>query len=152
MLMKKEDAFNMKMQTVLNGYTVDQYMSTHILVGKEDFTITHIARLFDEMKIHHLPIVDEGRKVVGIITANDMVRIWSSLVEEGTNSLKKSGKIMDYMSKNPICCKPETTIAEAVRLFDEGRFHAVPVVEEEELVGIFTANDLISFLNEVLDL
>jgi len=150
MLMRTENNSNLSFYEVFNEYTVEQFMSTHILIGKENFKVPHIARLFDEMKIHHLPIVNEERKVVGIITANDMVRIWSSLLEEGKHSLYKNSEISDYMTKDPVCCQPDTTISEAIKLFEEGTFHAIPVVVNKELVGIFTANDLISFLNELL--
>ena len=150
MLMRRLDNTDSGFKDVLNEYTVEQFMSTQILVGRDNFKVPHIARLFDEMKIHHLPIVDENRKVVGIITANDMVRIWSSLMEEGKKILFKTGDIRDFMTKNPVCCNPDTTIAEAVKLFDQGAFRALPVLVDGELVGIFTANDLISFLNQRL--
>lgn len=150
MLMREGRNLKQELSELFGKYTVEQYMSTHILVGRVDFKVPHIARLFDEMKIHHLPIIDENRKVVGIITANDMVRIWSSLLEEGKHSLFKSGEIRDFMTKNPVCCTPETTISEAIKLFEQGAFRALPVLLDGELTGIFTANDLIIFLNDFI--
>ena len=143
------------LKKLLESSKIKDYMTTNILVGKEEFSLSHITRLFNELKIHHLPVVDDDNKVTGIITANDLLRTFSMVLELGETVLSEEfdeqSTIADYISRNPVCCHPGDSILLAVNHFEEGGFHALPVVENNELVGIFTARDLIGFLSDNQD-
>ena len=54
-------------------------------------------------------------------------------------------RIADIMTRDPICCTPETTVQEAARLMRDNDCGAIPVVESETkliLIGIVTDRDL----------
>lgn len=50
------------------------------------------------------------------------------------------------MTKNVLTIQHKDTIYDAALLLSENEFHALPVMDEEELVGIVTTTDLIKFL------
>ena len=52
------------------------------------------------------------------------------------------------MVRNPTCISPNTLIKDAAELFLKSEFHALPVVEDEKLIGIITTTDLIQYLLE----
>ncbi len=137
---------------LLENSRIGDHMTTNILVGKEEFSMSHITRLFNELKIHHLPIVDDDNRVTGIISANDLLRSFSMVLELGEVSLSEEfesgGTVRDYITRNIEVCSPGDPIITAIEKFDKGNFHALPVVENEELVGIFTSRDLIRFISD----
>jgi CBS domain-containing protein len=57
----------------------------------------------------------------------------------------------DIMARNPVTLQTHQTAREAALLFSENEFHAIPVLEGEELVGIVSTTDIIRFLIEALD-
>ena len=54
--------------------------------------------------------------------------------------------IQQVMTKNLFVVSPSMTIKEVAELLSKKEFHALPVVEDGELVGIVTTTDLISYL------
>lgn len=141
------------LREVLQNYKVSEFMTTNILVGKEEFPLSHITRLFNELRIHHLPIVNDDNQVKGIITANDLLRKFSMMMEMGQtleSGDQNEGQIVaDCITRELVHCSPEDSILTAIRKFSKGKFHALPILSDGELVGIFTAEDLIRFLDKV---
>ena len=56
-------------------------------------------------------------------------------------------KVVDVMTKDPLCVTPSDTIGQADELMSENNFRQLPVVEGRELVGILTDRDIRSFLS-----
>ena len=52
------------------------------------------------------------------------------------------------MVKDVVSVSPNTTIKEVAQFLAEKEFHALPVVDQERLVGIVTTTDLINYLVE----
>jgi CBS domain-containing protein len=58
-------------------------------------------------------------------------------------------KIHDLMNKSPTTIPQTGTIRDAARLLGARSFHALPVVDGENLVGFVTSTDLIRYLAEI---
>ena len=54
--------------------------------------------------------------------------------------------IPQVMSAHPVTFSPETSVREVAEIFSVGQFHALPVVENDELKGIVTTTDVIKYL------
>ncbi len=50
-------------------------------------------------------------------------------------------KVKDIMTKKVVSVGPEAKIAEVAKIMSQNRFHAVPVLEKEEIIGIITEGD-----------
>lgn len=59
---------------------VRDIMSSPVVAVHPDEEVAEAARLMSQRKIRRLPVVQEG-KLVGIVTENDIVRIWPQLIE-----------------------------------------------------------------------
>lgn len=105
-------------------------------------SIAESARLMSESKIHYLPIYDEHKKFVGIITAR---RILSHLLK-----MSDSKKALKNILKNnkPIkAVYEDEKIAKALHFFKEAKISKLIVVSKEnKLKGVLTFYDLISHL------
>ena len=54
--------------------------------------------------------------------------------------------IEQVMTKDVLTIQHKDTVYDAALLLSENEFHALPVMDEDELVGIVTTTDLIKFL------
>jgi CBS domain-containing protein len=54
----------------------------------------------------------------------------------------KTELVKDWMTPNPICVSPHTSLPEALKLMQQRRIRRLPVLEGEKLVGIVTRGDL----------
>ena len=52
------------------------------------------------------------------------------------------------MVKNPIQIMSTKTIKEVALILSKNEFHALPVVEDHELIGIVTTTDLLNYMIE----
>lgn len=117
---------------------VESIMMKDLVTLGPESTLTHVSEIFKTKKIHHIPIVDEG-KLVGLVTTYDM---WRKNVrhEDYANIAVK-----EIMSKKLIKLEPEDKIGTAAELFLDNRFHALPVVNGEYLVGLVTTFDILRY-------
>jgi CBS domain-containing protein len=99
-----------------------------------------IARAIELMKQHGvggLPVVDNMKRVVAIVTERDLLSIF-----EG----KARGiKVAALMTEKVVTADSETTIIEAERQMVEKSFRRLPLVSQGKLVGIVTAMDIVRF-------
>jgi len=123
-------------------------MTKSPVIVSPDTTIDQIHNLFELHSFHHLPVLSHG-KVVGIISKNDYHKVrhmltysWSG--NPGIKEMYKKTCAADIMSESPVVIEPTDTIGLAADIFLANTIHALPVIEEGELVGIVTSHDLLS--------
>jgi CBS domain-containing protein len=109
-------------------------------------------------KIRHLPVVDEGGAVVGIITDRDLrsVALAPALEQylstaarrrlRGIASTLENLRVKDAMTCNPITARPDMPVTQAAALMLEARVGSLPVVDNDTLVGIVTDRDAVRAL------
>jgi len=97
-----------------------------------------------------LPVV-QGEKIVGIISMTDLARI--SFVDSYDpndfslyTSVYELFTLEQIMVRNPKCIHPNDTVKDAAKYFLAAEYHALPVVENDKLVGIVTTTDLLKYL------
>lgn len=100
--------------------------------------------LMEKHSIRHLPVMEDGR-LVGFITENDLRQFYfPSMVEDIP--------VDQAMVRNPVTVTVDTSIDQAARLFHEYKIGGLPVMENNDLVGIITASDLLSAFIEIIGL
>lgn len=112
--------------------------------------LSQAETLFKEHKMRHLPVV-KADQIVGIISMTDLARISFVDSYDPTNfnvdtSVYQLFTLEQIMVRNPYCISPELTIKEAAEHFLAAEYHALPVVEDEKLIGILTTTDLLKYL------
>jgi CBS domain-containing protein len=110
-----------------------------------------VADAFKSADLHHLP-VKKGNEVVGIISSSDFNRLTFGKLydhQEGADqAVLDSLSIDQVMTHNPLTVNADDSIKEVAEIFANAKFHALPVLENNELAGIVTTTDLIKYLIE----
>jgi len=132
---------------------VGRRMTRNVITVDKDTTVLKVRNLLREHNIDQVPVVD-GKKLVGIITDKDIRQNAASpattLAVHELNYLLSEMKAKDIMTRDLITVSPGTTIEEAALLINEKRINSLPVVLNEELVGIITTCDLLYVLLEFM--
>jgi len=123
-------------------------MTTRIITVEMDDRLEVVKEIFDRMKFHHLLVVDDRKKLSGIISDRDLLRALSPYVgslSETTRDLATLNKrVHQIMSRHPITLRPQSEIAEAVSVFLAHRISCIPIVDDEfKPVGIVSWRDLL---------
>ncbi len=123
-----------------------------ITVDSETFVLD-AQKIMKENNIRRLPVVDKG-KLVGIITKHDILEASpspaTSLSIHELNYLLAKMKVKEVMKKNPITLTPDTPFEEALKIGQEKKIGAFPIVDKGKLVGISTESDIVRFLTHAL--
>lgn len=93
--------------------------------------------------IHHLPVVDNNEKLVGLITWRHLEKYWDQV--HNPDNLISAREIM---VKNVITVETSTPIKQAIELMKKHEIGCLPILEEMQLVGIITIKDLVHLDND----
>lgn len=129
---------------------VTAIMTKNVLTLSTKDNLDKAEELFKKNNIRHLPITS-GKKVVGMLSYTDLMRIsFADAVGEDEHDVDTTVynmfSIEQVMAKNVVSVTAQTTIQEVAEFLSKKEFHALPVVENDQLVGIVTTTDLIKYL------
>ena len=134
---------------------VKDYMTKHPVMIEPTGSIVEAQGIMAETKVRHLPVVEEGKRLVGLITQETLrvppTRLTSLNVWEITRFLSDL-TVKDVMvkRKDVITVGPDATIEEAARVMVENKIGCLPVLEEDIVIGIITDTDMMAHLVEML--
>ncbi|HED24713.1 MAG TPA: CBS domain-containing protein [Firmicutes bacterium] len=145
---------------------IREIMTEDVITVSTSDSVELCARLLQENNISGLPVLDEGGRVVGIITEGDLIRRASRVKAPGylevlggliyLGSPKKfveelqramSLEAGQLMSKKIISVKPDQSVESAATLLVEHNISRLPVIDENgTLVGIVSRRDIMNCL------
>ena len=123
-----------------------------------DASFSEARSIIYKRGIRHLPVVDNDHKVVGIVTDADIRKAAPSdatkLSIYELNYLLDKLKVSGFMTPKDklITITPDTLIEEAVQLMRDHKIGCLPVLEGENLYGIFTETDALDQLVDIFGL
>ncbi len=120
-------------------------MTANPVTCASDTSLPEAHQLMTERNVRRLPVIDNGR-LVGIVTLGDV----RGAEPSGATSLSifelhyllARLPVSRIMQKRVITISPEATIAEAASLMLKHKIAGLPVLENEQVVGILTESDI----------
>jgi len=144
---------------------VREVMTREPITVSPDTEIAEAARLLLEKRINGIPVMDRGGTLVGILCQSDLVTqqkkfpiptvftLLDGLIPLGSlRSLERevqkitATRVADAMTPDPVTVGPDADLAEVASLMVDRKFHTIPVVEGDELVGIIGKEDVLRTL------
>jgi len=109
-----------------------------------------VREIFDTHAIHHIPVV-RFKEIIGIVSKTDLLYFMRGYHLNDEDRFVNEARLRAFtaeeiMTKGMAKISPNDRISVAIEIFLANRFHAVPVVENEELVGIVTTFDVMKAL------
>ncbi|MFP3871963.1 MAG: cyclic nucleotide-binding/CBS domain-containing protein [Candidatus Natronoplasma sp.] len=126
---------------------VQDVMSKNPVVINENETVERAANLMKEADIGSLVVVDDDQNISGIITEMDIVK---KIVAENLPS--DDVRIKEVMSKPVHTIDVDRLVQEAAETMAEKNIRRLPVMENGEMIGIITENDVLEISPTLIDI
>lgn len=132
------------------GVTVDKFATKNLVtVDPNLFLIDAMKKMISD-GFRRLPVV-EGKKLEGVLTSVDILKYFaSSEIFENMATIDASDamsiEISRIMTADPLTASPEDDLGETARRMEREGYSGLPVIEDEELVGIVTERDILEIL------
>jgi CBS domain-containing protein len=131
---------------------VSKIMSTDLVTVNLTNNLVEAEKLFNENSIRHIPVVS-GDDIIGILSLTDLLRVsfvdtYGSDESDVDTAVYNMLSIEQVMVKNLVSVSSTQTIKEVTEVLAKNEFHALPVVDDDKLVGIVTTTDLLNYLLE----
>lgn len=121
--------------------TVGQFMATDLFTVRPDDLVDLAASLMDWRHIRHVPVEDENGRLVGLVTHRGLLR----LLSRGSNAPDGSSMtVREIMKANPTSVASTTPTLEAIEIMRRSGIGCLPVVDDNQLVGIVTSYDFLT--------
>ncbi len=133
---------------------IERIMHTDLVTARPETSLVQASKLIKEKKIDHLLVVNKKGKLVGLVSDRDLKQHWASpataLSAHELTYLLEKVELGMIMVKTVITVGPDTTIERAAFIMQSNNISALPVMEENELVGIITSTDVIGVLLQAI--
>lgn len=123
-------------------------MTRDVVTVGPDESAARAWGLCRERNIRHLPVVEGGR-LVGIVSDRDLRDLSPPRATADQENTLGWVQIRDMMSTGVVTAHPLDTVEHAAKVIYENRFNCLPVVADDEIVGIITSSDLVRTLVEL---
>ena len=140
-------------------------MTREIITVSPETEIANAAKILLEERINGLPVIDAFGRLVGILCQSDLVAqqknipipsvftmlesyVPLTLIKRIDKEVEKIAalKVEQAMTSNPVTVSPETDIADVAKLMVDKKYHTLPVVEGDKVVGIVGKEDVLKTL------
>ncbi|MCM8814268.1 MAG: CBS domain-containing protein [Candidatus Omnitrophica bacterium] len=139
---------------------INDLMTKSVLTVSPEHSLRDVGKLMKEARISGVPVVDEAKKIIGIVTLTDlemilerlcswedaqdtaMLRIFQS-TENPDPAWKGNLAVKDVMSKDVVVVNADQTVDEVRRMMFKLKKHTFPVVKDNTVIGIVGQRDLI---------
>jgi acetoin utilization protein AcuB len=129
---------------------IERWMKKVVQVVRPRDSILRAREVMEKHRVNQLPVVVKGR-VVGIVTDRDLRDAFPSAFEaprRGREDRRAAPDPRDVpvdavMTANVLTLGPGDSMASAARLMRRERIGAIPIVDQDRLVGIVTRSDVL---------
>jgi CBS domain-containing protein len=128
-------------------------MNTDFRTLTLDHNVNRCLQLMEGLKIRHVPVVDlpyEGEDkpcFIGVVSKRDILRIKAADDKEAAQKKKKPRKalrqlLVQIVTRKPKSARPDTPIQDVITTLTANHIDMVPVLDNDDLVGIITTTDI----------
>ena len=126
-------------------------MTARVVTVDMDDRLEVVKEIFDTMNFHHLLVMDEHKKLSGVVSDRDLLRALSPYVGSAAETARDlatlNKRVHQIMTRQPITLRPESGISEAVNLLLMHGISCIPIVDDKlKPVGIVSWRDLLKSL------
>ncbi|MCB9853137.1 MAG: CBS domain-containing protein [Phycisphaerales bacterium] len=128
---------------------LNNFIKSKVMTVAPGDSLDKAIAMMEEHQIHHLPVVDDGRPV-GMVSDRDLLIAvgWKLEVERSLDGRRRKvigpRRVREIMAQPVVTIDPDAEVHTAARAMAEGRFHAIPLVRRNLIVGVVTCSDLLS--------
>lgn len=130
---------------------VESIMVEQVVTCSPHHTLQQAKEISRNHRIRHLPVIEGGR-VVGMISDRDLRDAAPSTLEDESSRLHvlTTTTVEKIMVRDVITCHPLDFVEDAALLMYRHKIGCVPVVSNDQLIGIISERDILHTLVEMM--
>jgi CBS domain-containing protein len=119
--------------------TVKEHMKKVSVAIHPDMEVCEAVAVLLKHRVSVIPVVNEQAKLIGILAERDCLEAFV----DGQYYDSPTGLVRDLMSSEVVTVGPDADIFQAAELFSHHKFHCLPVLSRQRLVGEISRRDVI---------
>ncbi|WP_242084593.1 HPP family protein [Aestuariivivens sediminis] len=120
-------------------------MTKEVVYVTPNQDLLDVKHIYEKKKWHHhIPVLQDD-KLVGMVSLVDFMYNISGAGMNDDQEVYKSLKVKDIMTPKPFYLTTEASVEDVAKVLSTQYYHAVPILEEDKLVGIVSTADIINF-------
>jgi CBS domain-containing protein len=132
-------------------FSIEAIMSTNLITVSPSATLAEARTLMHENRIHHLPVLD-GDKLIGLITLTNVLAATDSFLrDDGSRIHADEIGISDAMVTDVATVSVSASLRHAALFLEKHKIGCLPVMDNDELVGIITDTDFVAVAINLLE-
>ena len=128
---------------------VRDIMETKLVTISANERLSTVDDIMTLGRVRHIPVVLAGR-LVGVVSQRDLLRASLSGLSQHRDAERRAFlavvEIARVMSTPPIVIAPSATIEQAAAMMASKRIGCLPVLQDDELVGMITETDILRWV------
>jgi CBS domain-containing protein len=141
------------------------FMTKNVITIKTDATVQELSKLLTKHKISGVPVVEDDKKLIGIVTENDIIsqnkrlhiptvmRLFDAFFVLGSSKVEEEIKkiaattVAGIYTKDVVTITEDTSLQEVATIMSEKKIHLLPVLRDNIVVGIVAKNDVLNAMS-----
>jgi CBS domain-containing protein len=118
-------------------------MTTELIIAHPEMTVDEAIRIMVNNKITGMPVVDKSKKLIGIVSEYDVMKV--AYETSGLKVINLSKPI--HFTKEVLAVDEDAPLKDIVHIFVDKKIRRIPVLNKnKDLVGLITRRDIMRVL------
>jgi CBS domain-containing protein len=133
-------------------FSIDAIMSTDLITVRPSDTLEQARGLMHTNRIHHLPVVNDGGELVGLVTLTNVLAATDSILRDADNRIHAEEiLIKDVMVEDLATVDERASLRQAALFIEKHKIGCLPVLSNGKLKGIITDSDFVGVAINLLE-
>jgi len=132
---------------------ISSLMCKELIFAHPNMLLSEIDSIFEQHNFHHLPVLDENKKCIGIISKSDIFQMKDKFTKFNTiQSQKENDRFFktilasEIMTRDVISLHKNSDMSSAIDIFLENKVHSIVVTDQNKCIGIITPIDILKLV------
>lgn len=132
-------------------FSIEAIMSTNLITVPPAATLAEARTLMHDNRIHHIPVV-ENDKLIGLVTLTNVLAATDSFLRDPQNRIHANEILVeDAMVSDVATVDVNASLRHAALFIEKHKIGCLPVMDDDELVGIITDTDFVAVAINLLE-
>jgi CBS domain-containing protein len=134
-------------------FSIESIMSTDLITLPPDATLAEARSQMHNNRIHHLPVVNESKELIGLVTLTNVLAATDSILRDADNRIHANEVLVkDIMVTEIATIDERASLRQAALFIEKHQIGCLPIVTDGVLRGIITDTDFVGVAINLLEL
>lgn len=129
----------------MKSHPITTLMTKNVVCVSPEQQLIDVKHIYEKKNFHHHIPVLKNERLVGMISLVDFMYNIAGGGMDDDYKIYKELKVKDIMTSKPFSLTSNASVEQAAQVLSEGNYHAIPILENDKLVGIVSTADIIKF-------